>query len=79
MKDPNFFKQDNGDATPLSFRDFGAKFDEQSLYIAPLDVSARGSSKNQFERALVPTLHSFIVPQRGTGCRERFVDAQRLR
>ena len=79
MKDPDFFKQDNGDATPLSFRDIGAKFNEQSLYIAPLNISARGSSKNQLERALVPTLHSSIVPQGGTGRRARLVDAQRLR
>ena len=67
MKDPNFFKQDNGDATPLSFRDFGAKLNEQRLDIAPLDISARGASKDQLKRSLVPTLHSCIVPQNSTG------------
>jgi hypothetical protein len=58
MKDPNFFKQNNGDSTALSFRDFCTKLKEQSLDIAPLDISARGASKDQFERSLVPTLHS---------------------
>jgi hypothetical protein len=57
MKDPNLFKQNNGDATPFSFRNFGAKLEEQGFDIAPLDISARRPSKNQLERPLVPTLH----------------------
>jgi hypothetical protein len=67
MKDSHFFKQDNGDAAPLSFRNFGTKLDEQCLDIAPPDISACGASKDQLERSLVPTLHSCIVLRSGTG------------
>lgn len=57
MKDSNFSKQDNGDATPLSLCDFGAKLDEQSFNVAPLNVAACGPSKDQFEGASMPPPH----------------------
>ena len=66
MKDSHFFKQDNGNATTLAFRDFGAKLYEQSLYVTPLDVSACGPSKDQFEGALMLPLHGDMVPLTGT-------------
>ena len=62
MKDPNLCEKDDGDTAPLSFRDFGAKLEEECLDIAPLNISARGASKYQLERSLMPTLHSCIVP-----------------
>lgn len=67
MKDSHFFKQNNGDAAPLSLRDFGAKLQGQSLDIAPLNISACRASEDQLKRPLVPTPHSRIVPQDSTG------------
>jgi hypothetical protein len=66
MKDPDFSKQHNGHAAALSFSDFSAKFHEQSLNVAPLDISAGGPSKDQFERALVLPLHAEMVPPTST-------------
>jgi hypothetical protein len=66
MKDPHLFKQDNGNATALAFGDFGAKLDEQSLYVTPLEVSACGPSEDQFERALMLPLHGEMVLLTGT-------------
>ncbi len=58
MKHPNFFEQDYGYTTTFSRRDFGAQFHEQRLDVAPLDVTARGVTEDQFESALVLPLHS---------------------
>ena len=66
MKDANFVKQDDGNATTFSFHHFRSKFDEQSRYVAPLYVSAGGPSKDQVESALVLPLHTKIVPLKGT-------------
>ena len=73
MKDTNVFKQDNGNATTLSFRDFGAKLCEQSLDVAPLNVPACGPSKDQFEGALVLPLHAGMVPLASTAFTHGFL------
>lgn len=62
VKYPNFLKQDDSDTTTLSLADLGAQFCEQRFDIAPLDVPARGASEDQFEGALVPSLHARMVP-----------------
>ena len=75
VKDTNVFKQDNGNATSLSFRDFGAKLCEQSLDVAPLNVPACGPSKDQFEGALVLSLHAGMVPLSSTDVTQGFLKA----
>jgi len=79
MKDSHFFKQDNGNATSLAFRDFGTKLYEQSLYIAPLDVSACGPSKDQFEGTLMLPLHGDMVPLTGTDVRRTVLKPANVR
>ena len=66
MKNSNFVKQDNSNATALSLGHFSTKFYEQSLYVAPLDVPAFPPSKDQVEGALVLPFHVNIVPLKGT-------------
>ena len=51
MKDTNVFKQDNGNATTLSFRDFGAKLCEQSLDVAPLNARKATSTSRSMRMA----------------------------
>ena len=66
MKHPNFLEQEDSNATTLSLADLAAQFCEKRFNIAPLDVSAGWMSKDQFESALVPSLHGRMVPQLGT-------------
>jgi len=51
VKDTNVFKQDNGNATTLSFRDFGAKLCEQSLDVAPLNARKATSTSRSMRMA----------------------------
>ena len=39
-----------------------AQFSEEALDIAPMDIAARRSRKNQFNNPPVPSFHLFIVP-----------------
>ena len=66
VKHPNLLKQDNSYTTTCSLADFGAHFREQRLDVTPLDVAARGVGEDQFEGALVPSLHAGMVPLSGT-------------
>ena len=66
MKNSNFVKQDDGNATTLTLRHFSTKFYKKSLYVAPLDAPACRPSKDQVEGALVLPLHVNIVPLKGT-------------
>ena len=62
MKHLDFFEQDYRYATTFSLRDFGAQLYKQRFDIAPLDVTARGVTEDQFESALVLPLHAKMVP-----------------
>jgi hypothetical protein len=72
MEHPHFFKLDYRYASTFSLADFSAQFHEERFDITPLDVPARGSGEDQFESALVLSLHAEIVPRSGTGLRWKF-------
>lgn len=57
MKDTYFFKQHHRYTAAFSLADLGTQFFKQSVNVAPLDVGARWSGENKFERALVFSLH----------------------
>ena len=63
VKHPNFLEQEDSYATPFSLADLRAQFREKRFNIAPLDICAGWMSKDQFESALVPSLHGRMVPQ----------------
>ena len=67
MEHSHFLEEDHSYTTTLSFADFCAQFDKQRFDIAPLDISTRGASEEQFESSLVLPLHTEIVPRSGTG------------
>jgi len=66
VKHPNFLKQEDSHTTTLSLADLAAQFCEERFHVAPLDVATGWVSKDQFEGALVPSLHGRMVPQLGT-------------
>ena len=66
MKHPNFLKQEDSYTTTFSLTDLTAQFCKERFNVAPLNVSTGWVSKDQFEGALVPSLHRRMVPQLGT-------------
>jgi len=68
MKYPHLAKQKHGNPASRTLFDFRAKFNEQGFNIAPLDVCARGSEKNQPDNPLVLPFHGWMVPFSGTAC-----------
>ena len=66
MKHPHLIKQENRDTAAGAFFDFGAELNEEGFNIAPLNIRAGRTSKNQLDNSLMPPLHSPIVPVLGT-------------
>ena len=57
----NFRKQNYRHVTSFSLGDFRAQRFEQSLNVAPLDVSARRVLEDEFKSALMLALHGTMV------------------
>ncbi|OGB82127.1 MAG: hypothetical protein A2496_04570 [Burkholderiales bacterium RIFOXYC12_FULL_60_6] len=66
VKDPHLIKQKDRNPATCPFFNFCTQFNEEVLNIAPLDIAARRSRKNQFNNPLVPSFHFRIVPVSGT-------------
>ncbi|OIQ71519.1 hypothetical protein GALL_468600 [mine drainage metagenome] len=66
VKDPHLIKQKDRNPATCPFFNFCPKFNEETLNIAPLDITARRPRKNQFNNSLMPSFHLFIVPVSGT-------------
>ena len=71
MKNPYLPKQDNRDTAAFSFSDFRPQLHEQRLYVAPMDVPARGTPEDQFKASLVLPLHVVMVLYKGTILQEK--------
>ena len=66
MKNPHLTKQiDRNPATRPLFN-FSTQFNEKTLNIAPLNVRACGSRKDQFNDSLVLAFHLITVSVSGT-------------
>jgi len=70
VKNANFLKYDNSYTAACALADLCAKFYEERLNIAPLNIAACRASGNQFKGALMPSLHARMVPLSGTGKKE---------
>jgi len=66
MEDAYLAKQDNGYAATFALADLSAELFEKCFDILPLDIRTCRVNKDQFERALVPSLHARMVPPSGT-------------
>ena len=77
MEDAYFVEQDNSYPAAFTLADRSGQFFEERFDILPLDICACRVSKDQFERALVLSLHMKMVPPSGTSARWRALsDAQ---
>ena len=62
MKDPHLAEQHNRNPTPGPFANFRSKLPKESFHISPRQTAADRPSKDQLQGALVPALHSGMVP-----------------
>jgi hypothetical protein len=69
VKHPHFTKQKYRNPASRMLFDLRAKLNEQGFNIAPLDVCAGGSGKNQFNNSLALPFHECMVPLSGTAPR----------
>lgn len=71
MKDAYLAKQNNRDAATFPFGNVGAKFDEQSFNVSPLNVSAGWPREDQFKGALALPLHAEDGTTKKYRCQQR--------
>jgi hypothetical protein len=67
VKNPHLIKQKDRNPTARPLFNLGPQLNEKALNIAPLDIAACWSRKNQLNSSLMPTLHLHMVPVLGTG------------
>ena len=63
MKNANFLKQNNSYTTAFALADLCIKFGEERLNITSLNIAACRARKDQFQGALMLSLHAKMVPQ----------------
>lgn len=80
MKDANLAEQYYCDSTTFTLGNLRPKFDKQCLNVAPLDIGARWTGKNEFKRTLGRSLHRAMVPKSSTDIQVRVLaDGERSR
>ena len=58
MEHPYLAEENDSNSATFSLGDVSAKFPEQRLDVAPLNIGARRVGEQEFERALVLPLHA---------------------
>lgn len=66
MKDANFVKQNNRNATSFPLANFSAELLKQPFNITPLNIGTHRMGENCFKGSLVPSLHLLMVPYLST-------------
>ncbi len=66
MKDANFVKQNNRNATAFPLANFSAELLKQPFNITPLNIGTYRMGENCFKGSLVFSLHLLIVPYLST-------------